>query len=141
MHLCMSVRGGSENRRSTMMMRLLLLCVAATCAFELPSVVSRRTFAQAVAAAPLAIATSAFADADNKYLGVGKAGVGGGNIAKYGEATEKAIGRPGALTDASGAAAPKGIALGSTAGVAASVGPPGSEKTVAQINAMKRLMK
>jgi hypothetical protein len=92
---------------------------------------------QAVAAAPLAIATTAFADADNKYLGVGKAGVGAGAIDTYGAATTTAIGRPGAFVDAAGSAAPKGRARGA----AASEGPPGSEKNAAQIAAMKRLMK
>jgi len=124
-----------------MMMRLLFLCLAVVSAFDVSSLATRRAFAQAVAAAPLAIATSAFADADNKYLGVGKAGVGAGAIDKYGAATTTAIGRPGAFVDAAGSAAPKGIALGSTAGVAASEGPPGSEKNAAQIAAMKRLMK
>lgn len=92
-----------------------------------------------MAAAPLAIATSAFADASNAYLGAGKAGIGAGAVAKYGEVTY-AIGRPGALVDASGAAAPKGIAFGSTKAVAAARGPPGEEKTPAQLAAMKRLM-
>ena len=71
---------------------------------------------------------------------MGKAGLGEGNVDKYGE-VKQAIGRPGALIDEAGAAAPKGIALGNTKAVAASVGPPGSEKTAAQIKALERLMK
>ena len=56
-----------------MLYRILILLVACASAFEIPSVLSRRAFASAAAAAPLGFAAAAFADSDNKFLGVAKA--------------------------------------------------------------------
>ena len=123
-----------------MLYRVLLLIVATVSAFEAP-VLSRRAFAQAIAtAAPFAAVGAAFADADNAYLGAGKAGAGAGLEAKFNGAVTVAVGRPGAQVDASGAIAPKGIAAGSTKAVAAAVGPPGEEKTAAQKAALARML-
>ena len=130
------------------MFRFLMFAVffAVTSAFQIQAL-SRRDFAKALATAPLGFAAAAFADGDNKYLGMGTGGSGKGNVDTYG-AAEKAIGRPGAAVDASGSMAVVGIgapskeiALGDTKTVANYPGPPGSEKTPAQVAAMARLMK
>jgi len=95
-----------------MICRLVVLFLATASAFQLPSM-SRRDFARALAAAPLGVAGAAFADADNLYLGVGKSGLGAGNVDKFGAPT-KAIGREGALVDTAGSAVPPKIAYGTT---------------------------
>ena len=55
-----------------MIFRVLVLFAALASAFELPTSLSRRSFARAAAVAPLGFAAAAFADADNKFLGVAK---------------------------------------------------------------------
>jgi len=131
------------------MFRFLMIAVflAVTSAFQIQAL-SRRDFAKALATAPIGFAAAAFADGDNKYLGMGSSGKGAGNIEKYGLNSDVAIGRPGAAVDASGSKAVVGpgapsnaIALGDTKTVANFPGPPGSEKTAAQVAAMARLMK
>lgn len=126
------------------MFRFLLIAVlcAFASALKLPTTTTRRAIAQAAAAAPLAFAAAAFADGDNKYLGVGKAGAGAGSIDVHGEAGSVHIGRPGALVDAAGSAAPTGdrMALGTAGGAADHPGPPGSENKAPDA-AMARLMK
>jgi len=121
--------------------RLLVLLFAAVSAFEIPSVLSRRAFAQAAAAAPLAIAAAANADASNGYMNaVGKAGLGEGSISKYGTAgglrTTKGDSK---LVDEYGSAAKPSASL--TPGQAAAYANSVREKTPAQEAALKRLLK
>merc|ERR1740138_976110 len=122
------------------MFRLLVLLFAAVSAFEIPSVLSRRAFAQA-AAAPLAIAAAANADAPNGYMNaVGKAGLGEGSISKYGTAgglrTTKGDSK---LVDEYGSAAKPSASL--TPGPAAAYANSVREKTPAQEAALKHLLK
>merc|ERR1719460_539857 len=117
-----------------MMFRLLVLLFAAVSAFEIPSVLSRRAFAQAAAAA-------ANADASNGYMNaVGKAGLGEGSISKYGTAGGLRVTKGDSkLVDEFGSAAPKTASL--TPGQAAAYANSVREKTPAQEAALKRLLK
>merc|ERR1712216_688171 len=85
------------------MMKLVVLLLGSAAAYDLS--MSRRTLLRVAATTPLAVVLPALADADNKYLGAGKAGLGAGDVDKYG-AAKKAIGRPGALIDEAGSAVP-----------------------------------
>merc|ERR1719326_2161862 len=82
----------------------LIAFLAVASAFEMPAL-SRRDFARALAAAPLAVGTAAFADGNNVYLGFSKAGLGAGNVDTYGAPT-KAVGSP-PTVDEAGAKIPK----------------------------------
>merc|ERR1719390_579206 len=94
-----------------MLFKVLVLFAACVSSFEIPSVLSRRAFAQ-VAAAPLAIAAAANADANNAYMGAGKAGLGEGDIATFGIKTGLRVTKGDSkLVDDEGAAWKKGSNL------------------------------
>merc|ERR1719231_2104124 len=122
------------------MFRLLVVLFAAVSAFEVPSVLSRRAFAQA--AAPLAIAVAANADSNNGYMNaVGKSGLAAGSVEKYGIAdvtSTRVTKGDSKYVNEFGAAAPKGAALSpaEAAAYANSV----RTKTPAQEAALKRLL-
>ena len=123
------------------MLRFLVvaLLVAFSSAFQIASL-SRRDFARAIATAPLAAATAAFADADNKYLGTSPAGLGKGNVDTYGSVT-KSIGREATIDEIGGAAIPK-KALKTSSDYAFKLSRPGEgEKNDAQKTAFARLLK
>jgi len=121
-----------------MLFKVLAIFAAVASGFEMPAL-SRRDFARAVAAAPLAVATqAAFADANNVMYGVGKAGLGAGDVDKYGAPT-KAVGSPPSV-DASGAKVPA-AALRTASEYATKPTRPGeAEKNAAQKAAYARLM-
>ena len=83
---------------------LMLLMLAATSAYELPSVSRRALIARAAATTPLTAVATAWADANNDFLGKGKAELGRGSVEKYGT-VDRAVGRE-AVVDDSGAAVP-----------------------------------
>merc|ERR1719231_1925346 len=92
------------------MFRLLVVLFAAVSAFEVPSVLSRRAFAQA--AAPLAIAAAANADSNNGYMNaVGKSGLGAGSLDKYGTAPTGVTKGDSKLVDEFGSAPKPGAVL------------------------------
>ena len=70
---------------------------------------------------------------------MGKAGLGNGNVDKYGAATEVAVGRAGALVDAAGSKMPEKNVYGDTKTVASS-SKYGVPKNAATNSAMARLM-
>lgn len=131
---------------------VLALVASAVSAFEI-SALSRRAVARAFAFSPF-VATAAFADAGNAFLGKAKSPTDSLSFdtvsserANLGEGLT-AIGRNAAVDDAGAAVPlnknPPGMPSKAqfTASQAANfVGPPGSELTVAQKNAMARLMK
>jgi len=82
---------------------VLIASLAGSSAYTLPPRLSRRTVARAVATTPLVAAAAAWADADNRFLGVAKSG-GAGQVEKYGT-TDKSVGRQ-AVVDDAGAAVP-----------------------------------
>lgn len=121
-----------------MIFRVLVGFAAVTSAFEL-SGVSRRDFARAVAASPLAFAGAAFADANNDFLGKAAPGLGAGQVDKFGS-VKKSIGRNAVIDEIGGAAVPE-TATRTAAGYAfASTRPGEKEKNAAQNKAMERLM-
>ena len=133
------------------MFRFLLVCmmVVFSSAFKLPASLSRRDMAKAIAAAPLAaLAAPAFADNQIVMYGTAKGtDLGKGMIEMYGAATDKAVGRPGALVDAAGSKAGVGVgapsnelAWGSPGASANTRGAPGDEKKDFQQAGLDRLM-
>ena len=84
------------------------------------------------------MATAAFADGNNVYLGFSKAGLGAGNVDTYGAPT-KAVGSP-PTVDAAGAKVPT-TALRSSSEYAFKLTRPGEkERTPAQQAAFDRLL-
>ena len=157
------------------MFRFLLVCmmVVFSSAFKLPASLSRRDMAKAIAAAPLAaLAAPAFADNQIVMYGTAKGtDLGKGMIemckqsalppsspmssfltdfvcsCSDGAATDKAVGRPGALVDAAGSKAGVGVgapsnelAWGSPGASANTRGAPGDEKKDFQQAGLDRLM-
>jgi len=116
-----------------------LLLVSGAGAFELGASLSRRDIARALAIAPAAVATAAFADGNNVYLGFSKAGLGSGNVDTYGAPT-KAVGSPPSV-DAAGAKVPATALRSSAADYAFKSTRPGEkERTPAQQAAFERLL-
>jgi len=137
-HLASSGPDRSRIQIAKMMFRMLVLLFAAVSAFEVPSVLSRRSFAQAVAAAPLAIAAAANADSNNGYMNaVGKSGLGAGSVDKYGVAPVGMTKGDSKMVDESGSAS-KGSNL--TPAQAAAFANSNRAKTPAQEAALKRLL-